>query len=127
MSVSYFVFYKGEAVDPAAFVERYRSIHVPILQRWPGVERVVLHTPVIAVDPKTISHGEFAMIAEIVFDDADALAAALQSDERHEARLDFGMFPPFHGDISHQPMQAETFQPVRGPRSTKGSGIGEPS
>jgi hypothetical protein len=31
MSVSYF--------------ERYREVHVPLLARWPGMRRVLLHTP----------------------------------------------------------------------------------
>jgi hypothetical protein len=31
MSVSYF--------------ERYREVHVPFLARWPGIRRVLLHTP----------------------------------------------------------------------------------
>ena len=111
MSVSYFVFYKGEADDPAGFVERYRKVHVPILLRWPGELRVNVHTPLAARDPKITNSGGLALMAEIVFQDEVALTLALASEERHQARLDFAGFPPFHGDVMHQPMLAEVFEP----------------
>jgi len=111
MSVSYFVLYRGEAGDLAAFIQRYRKDHVPILLRWPGVRRVALHTPAGASDPKSTNFAGLAMMAEIVFDDEAALAAALNSDERAEARQDFARFPPFHGDVLHQALQTESFAP----------------
>lgn len=111
MSVSYFVFYHGVADDPAAFIERYRKNHVPILLRWPGVRRVALHTPAGASDPKSTNFAGLAMMAEIVFDDEAALAAALNSDERGEARQDFARFPPFRGDVLHQALRTQSFAP----------------
>lgn len=109
MSVSYFVFYKGHADDADGFIERYRTVHIPILKRWPGVECVKLHTPAVLQDPKQTSTAGLAMMAEIVFCDGEALEKALQSQERHEARLDFGKFPSFHGDVMHQALQTEEF------------------
>ena len=127
MSVSYFVFYKGQAEEPGGFVERYRKVHVPILQRWPGVLRVMVHTPLPAQDPKSTSSAGLAMMAEIVFRDQAALASALASQERHEARLDFANFPLFHGDVLHQPMQSEAFQPASAaPHSENSGGAGQP-
>ena len=111
MSVSYFVLYRGSADDPVAFVERYRKVHVPILLRWPGVLRVAIHTPANASDPKSTSHAGLAMMAEIVFEDEAALAAALNSDERQEARQDFARFPPFDGDVLHQALHTQSFAP----------------
>ena len=44
MTVSYFVRYEVEAPDE--FIRHYRDRHVPILARWPGMRRVILHRPV---------------------------------------------------------------------------------
>ena len=45
MSVSYFVRYEIEIADLPAFLRRYREVHVPLVARWPGLRRMVLHTP----------------------------------------------------------------------------------
>ena len=51
MSVSCFVRYDIEAGDLAAFLRRYREVHVPLVARWPGLRRMVMHTPVDWQDP----------------------------------------------------------------------------
>ena len=45
MSVSYFVRYDIESSDLDAFVRRYRDVQAPLVARWPGLRRMVLHTP----------------------------------------------------------------------------------
>jgi hypothetical protein len=41
---------------------------------------------------------------KVVFDDADALTAALNSPVRHDMRADYLRFPAFSGTVTHFPM-----------------------
>ena len=107
MTVSYFVRYDIDTADAKAFVERYRRSHVPILARWPGIRRVVLHTPADWNDPYAITRGGASLMVQLEFDSAEALKAALFSGERAEARLDFQDFPAFSGTVTHQAMHSE--------------------
>lgn len=107
MSVSYFVRYEISTADIAAFLERYRKKHVPILARWPGMRRVVLHTPVEWNDPFAVHRGSASLLVELEFESEAALRTALFSRERAEARLDFQGFPAFSGTVTHQAMQSE--------------------
>ncbi len=107
MSVSYFVRYDISTPDAPAFVARYRERHVPILARWPGIRRVVLHTPAEWNDPFAIARGSAMLLVELEFDSAEALKKALFSAERAEARMDFQGFPAFSGTVTHQAMSSE--------------------
>src|SRR5262245_27798304 len=102
MSVSYFVRYEGHAESPEAFLSHYRDHHVPILARFPGIQRIVLHTPTAWRDPFPVNPDRFSLLAQMIFDSADDLQRAFQSDARASARNDFGNFPPFHGLVYHQ-------------------------
>jgi uncharacterized protein (TIGR02118 family) len=107
MSVSYFVRYDISTADRDAFVERYRQRHVPILARWPGIRRVVLHTPADWNDPFAVTRGTAALLVQLEFESAEALKTALFSKERAEARLDFQGFPAFSGTVTHQALQSD--------------------
>jgi uncharacterized protein (TIGR02118 family) len=107
MTVSYFVRYDISTADVKAFVERYRRSHVPILARWPGIRRVTLHTPADWNDPYAITRGRASLLVQLEFNSAEALKAALFSNERAEARLDFQGFPAFSGAVTHQAMHSE--------------------
>ncbi len=107
MSVSYFVRYDVSTHDVAAFVRRYRERHVPILQRWPGIRRIALHTQADWNDPFAIHRGSAILLVELEFESAEALKQALFSKARAEARLDFQGFPAFSGTVTHQAMQSE--------------------
>ena len=107
MTVSYFVFYRGRAEDPRAFLDHYKSRHVPILKNFPGIKAVKLHTPTEAVDSHAVEPGGFALVAELVFDSMEDMTHALESPERARARADFKDFPPFHGDVWHQELATE--------------------
>ena len=107
MSVSYFVRYEVSTGDVPGFVERYRSRHVPILARWPGVRRVVLHTQADWNDPFAITRGAAVLLVQVEFDTEVALRKALFSPERTEARMDFQSFPAFNGTVTHQAMASE--------------------
>ena len=111
MSVSYFVRYDIETADAAAFVEYYRTRHVAVLSRWPGLRRVALHTPLAWRDPSPVNRGRALLVAQLEFDSAEALDAALASPERAESREDFKRFPTFEGTVTHQAMQSEEIWP----------------
>jgi uncharacterized protein (TIGR02118 family) len=95
MSVNYLVFYQGVAEEQQSFIDRYRNKHIPILERFPGVENVSLFTPVDWHDRHPVKPGGFTLIVNMQFASAEQLEAALQSPARDEARDDFEKFPPF--------------------------------
>ena len=105
MSVSYFVRYEIELADREAFVTHYRKHHVPILARWPGIERVMLHTPLDWSDPFPVNRGRAVLLAQLEFESREAMEAAFRSPERAEARDDFKRFPAFSGSVTHQAME----------------------
>ena len=107
MSVSYFVRYEISPRDPQAFLDHYRTVHVPILARWPGMRRVVLHTNLPARDPMSTQPGGAFLLAQLEFESQADLEAAFASPERVEARRDFHAFPPFEGTVTHQAMLSE--------------------
>jgi len=106
-SVSYFVRYEGQAESPAGFLAHYRDHHVPILTRFPGIRRIILHTPTTWQDPFPVKPDRFTLVAQMVFDSREDLDKALQSEARATARDDFGNFPPFHGLVYHQAALSE--------------------
>jgi len=109
MTVSYFVRYEVEAPDE--FVRYYKSNHVPILARWPGMRRVILHRPVPWTDPCPVNRASALLVAQLEFETQADLDRALQSPERGEARRDFERFPPYEGRVLHQAMvQEEVFR-----------------
>ena len=104
--VSYFVDYRGDAPDRDAIVRYYAGPHAGVLARLPGIRSLVLHTAAECVDPFPVNPGGRLLLAQMSFDSTEALAAALSSSARAQARDDAGNFPPFRGDITHQAMIA---------------------
>jgi len=111
MSVSYFVRYDIEIADLPAFMRRYREVHVPLVARWPGLRRMVLHTPLAWRDPFPVNPGRAVLMAQLEFESEAAMNAAFASPERAEAREDFKRFPQYEGSVVHQAMaQHEVFR-----------------
>jgi len=108
MTVSYFVRYHGAADDPAAFLNHYRARHAPILRDFPRIRGVVLHRPVDWRDPFPVNPASDFLVAQMTFDSAADLNAALASEARARARADMSNFPRFAGAASHQAMIQET-------------------
>jgi len=107
MTASYIVRYHGSAPDPEGFLAHYRESHAPILQRFPGIGSLILHRSADFTDPHPVTPGGNLLIAEMTFDDVPALNAALASRARTDARNDFGNFPTFDGDVTHQAFTTE--------------------
>ena len=98
MTASYIVCYHGTAADKAGFLTHYREKHAPILQQFPGIGSLVLHQGADFSDPFPVNPGGNLLIAEMTFDDLPA---------RAEARDDFGNFPAFEGEVTHQAFVTE--------------------
>jgi uncharacterized protein (TIGR02118 family) len=111
MTVSYFVRYDVSASDEETFRKTYKADHVPILARWPGIRRVVLHTSVDWKDPFPVNRGKAVLLAQLEFDSLEAMNAARASPERARAREDFMRFMTFEGTVTHQAMQSEEVFP----------------
>jgi uncharacterized protein (TIGR02118 family) len=107
MTVSYFVRYQGKPNDPKAFLDYYRRSHAGLIRAFPGVRSAILHHPVRWTDPVPVTPDARFMLAQIVFDDAAALDAALRSEARQRSRADFQNMPPFAGQVTHQACEAE--------------------
>jgi uncharacterized protein (TIGR02118 family) len=71
-----------DPADPAAFDEHYRGVHVPLAAKIPGLRRFTLSKP------RGMGVAAPYLIAELWFDDADALNAALRSAEGAAAAAD---------------------------------------
>jgi uncharacterized protein (TIGR02118 family) len=104
--VSYFVRYRGTSPDPEAFLSYYETRHVAILRQLPNIRSLVLHHPIAWSDPFPVRSGNSVLLAQMQFDNAGDLDAALQSQARRLARVDFGRFPPFDGEVTHEAMAA---------------------
>jgi len=107
MSVCYFVRYDISVADLPAFIERYRKIHVPLVATWPGLQRMVIHTPLDWKDPFPVNRGKAVLMAQLEFDTEKAMNEAFASRERATAREDFKNFMTFEGTVIHQAMRAE--------------------
>jgi uncharacterized protein (TIGR02118 family) len=107
VSVSYFVRYDIAVADLEKFVERYRSVHVPLVTAWPGLQRMVLHTPLDWRDPFPVNRGKAVLMAQLEFETEAAMNQAFASRERALAREDFMRFMTFEGTVTHQAMKSE--------------------
>ena len=87
-------------VDVDAFEKHYKEIHAPLARKMPGLKRLeVSHmTGSPAGEPK------FHMMAELYFDDKNAMMAALGSEEGKAAAKDV---MGFAGDVIHMMFATE--------------------
>jgi len=113
--ISYFVSYRGSTPEPEAFHEHYAGEHARLLAGFPGIRALVLHTPVGWNDPFPVNPGGRFLLAQMTFDSVAALDAALASEARARARVDFQHFAPFEGSVTHQAMAGrKVFGSLRG-------------
>lgn len=95
MSVSCFVRYDISVKDLPAFLERYRSVQVPLVSTWPGLQRMVLHTPLDWKDPFPVNRGRAVVMAQLEFDSEQAMNEG------------FKQFIKFEGSVVQEAMRAE--------------------
>lgn len=109
MTVSYFVRYAGPHQDDAAFIARYRDVHVPLLLDFPAIQSVVLRTPVVVADRFPVAPAGTRLLVEMRFEDQAELEAALAAPARALAREDFTRMPRFAGTITHEALAEDVF------------------
>lgn len=76
----------GAPADPAAFDTYYTETHIPLASTLPGLRRFSLS------HPRGLGGDAPYLVAELWFDDADALKAALKSPEMAETAADAQTF-----------------------------------
>lgn len=79
----------GPPTDPAAFDSYYMDKHVPLADALPGIRRNEVSKVSGALDGST---PPYHLVAELHFDDGDALMAALGSPEGQAAAGDLANF-----------------------------------
>ena len=77
--------------DPDTFDKHYHDVHVPIVQRWPGLQRAEFGR---VVGGPGGSDSPYHLMAELYFSDQDSLNAALGSEAGAEAAKDFMQIAP---------------------------------
>ena len=90
MTVKLTVVY-GTPEDASTFDKHYHEVHMPIVERWPGIERAEVAK--VTGGPMG-SPSAYHLITEIYFADEDALNAALGSEAGREAGKDFMHIAP---------------------------------
>lgn len=109
------IHYPGKAEDMNAWLAFYFESHVPLMKRLPGIRELELYTRIDWVSALPWPKAEHMQRNKVVFDDAGAAAAALQSPIRAEMRADFLAFPPFAGGNRHNPMATREIVRRRAP------------
>jgi uncharacterized protein (TIGR02118 family) len=79
----------GQPQDPAAFDRYYQETHVSLAKRLPGLKGYTVNKPT-SLDPQERS--PYYLIADLYFENAGALQAALQSSEGQAAAGDLQNF-----------------------------------
>ena len=90
MTVKLTVVY-GTPEDKEAFEKHYIDVHMPIVERWPGLQRAEIAR--VNGGPMG-SPSPYHWIAELYFADEAALNEALGSPAGAEAGKDFGAIAP---------------------------------
>lgn len=101
---TYLVAYEGRAADEQAWLEYYLAHHPVIMANFPAIRTIEICTRIDWMGGLDLARARALQRNKVVFDDAAALTAALNSPVRHEMREDFARFPPYEGPVTHFPM-----------------------
>jgi uncharacterized protein (TIGR02118 family) len=77
--------------DLAGFDQHYRSVHAPLVQKIPGLQRWESARVVAAADGGELT---YARVVELYFADQAALSAAIASPEGQATAADFQKIAP---------------------------------
>ncbi len=101
---TYLVHYVGQAEDLNVWNDYYLNHHPQVMARFPGIREIEVCTRVDWCGFLPWRRVDYIQRNKVVFDDAMALKAALNSPVRDEMRADYKQFPPFTGDNAHFPV-----------------------
>lgn len=104
---SYLVHYPGCADDLNAWLRYYLAHHPRLMAALPGVRAIEIFTRVDWCDGLPWQRVDFFQRNKLVFDNAAALTAALESPALQAMRADFRRFPSFVGGNLHYPMYTQ--------------------
>jgi uncharacterized protein (TIGR02118 family) len=107
---SYLVTYDGPAEDAAAWHAYYLAHHPPLMAKLPGIRALEIYRPVAWRSPQGWEQRTCLQRNKVVFDDTEALSAALDSPVRREMRADFARLPRFSGRVTHFAMTTEALR-----------------
>ncbi len=74
--------------DPAAFDTHYRDTHTPLVRKYPGLRKL----EVTRITGAPIGETKFHLMAEMYFDNKDAMNAAMASPEGKAVARDLMSF-----------------------------------
>lgn len=77
--------------DPAAFDEDYLAVHMPLVEKLPGLQRAETGKFTMALDG---GEQTYHRVAELYFADQDAMNAAFGSPEGAETAAHYGQIAP---------------------------------
>jgi hypothetical protein len=101
---TYLVAYEGQADDPDAWLDAYLAHHPALMARLPGIREIEIYTRLDWVSGLPWPRARCMQRNKVVFDNAAALTAALESPVRQEMRAHFHALPTFTGRVTHFPM-----------------------
>lgn len=94
-----FVFY-GEPEDPAAFEEYYRSTHLPLARKLPGLISAEFSLGLTGMDGIAPHWGVF----EAIFESKEAMEAALSSADGAAVGADVANYATGGATLAHGPV-----------------------
>ena len=112
---TYLVHYPGHAEDLNVWLAYYIEHHPRLMARFPGIREIEVCTRIDWCGFLPWPRVNHMQRNKVVFDNAAALTAALNSPVRHEMRKDFATFPPFAGRVTHYPMLTRRMPGTRDP------------
>ena len=95
--------------DPDAYIRYYLDVHMPIVQKVPGLRKVRWGKVVSAADD---SEAPCWLMSDVYFDDMHALESALDSAEMEAALADLANFVR-DGDVQIMFCEAQDVSPLK--------------
>jgi hypothetical protein len=111
--LSYMVEYEGPARDENAWHLFYVAGHPPLLAKFPGIRKIEIYTPAVVISALPFAVRRTMQRNKTVWDNPEAMNAAMASPVRAALRKDFKRFPEFQGAATHYPFRTVS---VRGER-----------
>ena len=108
---TYLVHYPGWTDDLNEWLSHYIEAHTRVMARFPGIREIEVCTRLDWCSAVPWPRVHYMLRNKVVFDDAAALNAALNSPIREAMRADYVKFPRFSEGSRHMAMATRTITP----------------